>query len=103
MANELSQLGYSARDIATLDPSRAAAIIERHIHRPDQGMPKGWERGGKPKSGLVRRTLSFAKQVATAGLVGVLALHYSGLDLGGISDMIDEAARTLQQSVNAQR
>ena len=63
MREQLSALGYTAAEVATLDPQRAAAIIDKQIRRPSQGMPSKWAK----KSGGGGLSLG-----ALGGLVGKL-------------------------------
>ena len=104
MKEELASLGYSAMDIATLEPSRAAAIIDRSIRRPSQGMPKSWSRGGAaaPK-GMLGKVFGIVKQAATVALATSLALHFTGTNLGMFSDIVDEAVYVLRSTLKTHR
>ena len=44
MKAQLGELGYTPEDISRLAPDRAAAIIDRKIRRPAQGVPAEWNR-----------------------------------------------------------
>lgn len=104
MKEELASLGYSAMDIATLEPSRAAAIITRSIRRPSQGIPKSWSRGGAaaPK-GILGKVFGLVKQAATVALATSLALHFTGTHLGMFSDIVDEAVYVLRSTLKTHR
>ena len=64
MKAQLGELGYTAADISKLAPDRAAAIIDRKIRRPAQGVPAEWNRG---HGGAVQ------PQAVALKVVGVLA------------------------------
>lgn len=99
MKAELSNLGYSVRDIASLEPERARAIIDRKIQRPSQGMPQSWSRGGGGKRGI----LGAVKNAVAGGLTIALALHFSGVDLGVFSTTVDETVLVLRQTLQPPR
>ena len=103
MKEQLITLGYSAKDIASLQPERAAAIIDREIRRPSQGMPENWSRAGPGRKGILGKTFTVVKQAATIALATSLALHFTGTDLGAFSDLVDEVARTLHESTKSRR
>ena len=98
--DDLALLGYSVRDIATLAPERAAAIIDRRIRRPGQGVPASWTRGGGGKRlGIFGKTFGAVRKAATFSLAAALALHFSGMNLGEFSSFVDDLVRVLQDSL----
>ena len=103
MAESLRELGYSEADIAAVNPERAAAIIANNIMCPSSGLPEAWKRGakvgrgGKRQNPLVRVVQGLAR-AAAGSLAVAVALHYSGMDLGEFSRVIDDVARQLVES-----
>ncbi|KAL1508652.1 hypothetical protein AB1Y20_004748 [Prymnesium parvum] len=72
MARELARLGYSADEIARLDPQRAAAIVQRAIARPRRGVPAAWNRAAASarRGAALRRA---GELIARAALLAALA------------------------------
>ena len=102
MREELAQLGYSASEISALQPERARAIIDNQIQCPSQGMPSTWKRGGKGKSrGALSTLAGGVVKVAAFGLATGLALHFSGMDLGDFSRVVDDVLRALLDSTGS--
>lgn len=101
MKEDLRLLGYSSADIAALLPERAAAIIDRQIACPSQGMPASWKRGGgggRRAGGGLAAAVGGAAKLAGFGLATALALHFSGTDLGEASRYIDAVVSVLVES-----
>ena len=53
MRGQLDMLGYAEGEINSLDPRRAAVIIERKLHRPRGGIPITWTRNNTPVGGWI--------------------------------------------------
>ena len=105
MKMSLMELGYSSQEIASLDPQRAAAIIEHNIRRTSQGVPKAWMRRGSRGSagGLLQKSLAGVLKLAAAGVSVALALHFSGMDTGEFGRQVDELVRTLLDGTSSRR
>lgn len=104
MKQQLVDLGYSEADIESLNPQRAAAIIDNNIHCPSQGVPSTWKRssarGGKSR-GFLSQAVGGLTQLATFGLAAAVALHFCGMDLGVFSDHVDTIAKVLIDSTRS--
>ena len=105
MRQSLLGLGYSDADIDALVPERAAVIIDNAIACPAQGVPSSWKRGygrgSKQGSGLVSKAFSGLTRICAFGVATAVALHFSGMDLGEVSDAIDKVAAALIESTRA--
>ena len=101
MKIQLSELGYSSQDIASLSPERAAAIIDNGIRCPSGGVPSNWKRSVSSKSaGVLSQVFGAVTRLVAFGLVSAVSLHFSGMDLGIVSDHVDRIARVLLDSTN---
>ena len=102
MKEQLRDLGYSAAEISSLQPERAAAIIDNGIRCPSQGMPTKWNRGGGSKGGgALGKAVGSATRLVAFGLATAVGLHMSGMDLGEVSRYIDEVMRILLDSTSS--
>lgn len=108
MRASLRRLGYSDADINSLVPERAAAIIDNQIARPSRGVPPSWQRGAGGRrsakgGGVFGKAVGGVTQLAAFGLATALALHFSGMDLGEASTVIDRVISTLLDSTRSTR
>lgn len=106
MKTKLFELGYTPSDVASLNPERAAAIIDNAIRRPSQGVPETWKRRGgssRGSSSLMSKAFAGATKIAGAGLVTALALHFGGQDLGEFSLIVDALIDVVTQSTKTHR
>ena len=102
MKEQLRELGYSAAEIAALQPERAAAIIDNKIRCPSQGMPATWKRSGGGKGGSpVQQVFEKAATIAAVGLATALGLHFfTDVDLGEFGRHIASVLRILLGSTS---
>ena len=103
MAERLRELGYSDADIGALNPQRAAAIIDNKIACPSSGLPEAWKRGAsinRPKrhANPLARVVGGVARAAAGCLAVAVALHFSGLDMGEFSRVVDEVTVALLDS-----
>ena len=71
------ELGYTADEVDSMEPSIAAVVIERGLSRPSNGMPQSWQRppssrGGR-RSGLLKRLSGIASKAAGIALLVLAA------------------------------
>jgi hypothetical protein len=102
MAGKLRELGYTSAEISSLAPDRAAAIIDNGIHRPSQGIPKNWVRGGNSASPM-RGVVGALRRAVGLSLSAAVALHFSGVELGGFSKGLDALMRSFAVENTAPR
>ena len=101
MTMDLYKLGYTAEDVKSLSPERAAAIIDKSIRRPREGVPASWKRGGGGGGGGgggLARAIGWATKIGGFGLATALALHCSGMDLGDFSRFVDTTWEHLREA-----
>lgn len=53
LCKRLAGLGYAEAEVLTLEPARAAAIVEHSIARPSSGVPADWQVAAEPPTGRV--------------------------------------------------
>ena len=69
MRAQLADLGYSEKEIKSLQPERARVLIAKQIKRTSRGVPKAWQRkGGSPsrRGPDLKRWLGTVTLAATA-------------------------------------
>ena len=103
MKMSLYELGYTSADVAALEPDRAAAIIDRRIQCPADGMPAKWKRGHSRgiRGSALGKAVSAVANLSTVGLGIALALHYSGMNLGAFSKLVADMSERLLESTSA--